>query len=135
MLTIRKGTLSPEELESMRRHVVMTDKLLSQIRFSPELSHVRAWAAAHHEKLNGRGYPRGLKGDEIPCEVRIITILDIIDALVAADRPYKKAKTVEQALKILGFGVEDGELDPELTRQFAESRCWEGLYDREEREK
>lgn len=135
MLTIRKGTLSPEELESMRRHVVMTDKLLSQIRFSPELSHVRAWAAAHHEKLNGKGYPRGLKGDEIPCEVRIITILDIFDALVAADRPYKKAKTVEQALKILGFGVEDGELDPELTRQFAESRCWEGLYDREEREK
>lgn len=128
MLAIRKGTLSPEELESMRRHVVMTDKLLSQIQFSGPLSHVREWAAAHHEKLNGTGYPRGLSGDEIPYEARIITILDIFDALVAADRPYKKAKTVEQALKILGFGVKDGELDPELTALFTESRCWEGLY-------
>lgn len=133
MLSIRRGTLSPEELEQMRRHAVMTDRMLSQIKFSPELSHVREWAAAHHEKLNGTGYPRGLKGDEIPYEVRIITILDIFDALVAADRPYKKAKTVEQAIRILGFGVKDGELDPELTRQFVESRCWEGIYGREER--
>lgn len=128
LLSIRRGTLSEEELEKMRRHVVMTDALLSQIRFSPELSHVRAWAAAHHEKLNGRGYPKGLKGPEIPWEVRIITILDIFDALTAADRPYKKAKTVEQALRILGFAVRDGELDPVLTERFIESRCWEGVY-------
>ena len=132
MLTIRKGTLAPEELEKMRRHVVMTDKMLSQIHFSRSLSHVRSWAASHHEKLNGTGYPRGLKGDEIPYEVRIITILDIFDALVADDRPYKKAKTVEQALKILGFGVKDGELDPELADLFTQSRCWEGLYHEEE---
>ena len=128
MLSIRKGTLSRQELEKMRRHVVMTDKMLSQIRFSQELAHVPEWAAAHHEKLNGKGYPRGMKGDEIPFEVRIITILDIFDALVASDRPYKKAKTVEQAIRILRFGVKDGELDPELTEQFIESRCWEGLY-------
>ena len=128
MLSIRKGTLSRQELEKMRRHMVMTDKMLSQIRFSQELAHVPEWAAAHHEKLNGKGYPRGMKGDEIPFEVRIITILDIFDALVASDRPYKKAKTVEQAIRILRFGVKDGELDPELTEQFIESRCWEGLY-------
>ena len=132
MLSIRKGTLSRPELEKMQKHVVMTDKMLSQIKFSPELAHVPEWAAAHHEKLNGKGYPRGLKGDEIPNEVRIITILDIFDALVASDRPYKKAKTVEQAIRILRFGVKDGELDPGLTEQFIESRCWEGLYDRME---
>lgn len=135
MLSVRKGTLSREELEKMRKHVVMTDKMLSQIKFSPELAHVPEWAAAHHEKLDGRGYPRGLKGEEIPYEVRIITILDIFDALVASDRPYKKAKTVEQAIRILGFGVKDGELDVELTEQFIESRCWEGLYDKTEGER
>ena len=130
MLSIRKGTLSRQELEKMHRHVVMTDKMLSRIRFSQELTHVPEWAAAHHEKLNGKGYPRGMKGDEIPFEVRIITILDIFAALVASDRPYKKAKTVEQAIRILRFGVKDGELDPELTEQFIESRCWEGVYGR-----
>ncbi|MDE7221434.1 MAG: GAF domain-containing protein [Oscillospiraceae bacterium] len=134
MLSIRKGTLSRQEQEKMRKHVVMTDKMLSQIKFSPELAHVPEWAAAHHEKLNGKGYPKGLKGEDIPFEVRIITILDIFDALVASDRPYKKAKTVDQAIKILGFGVKDGELDAELTEQFIESRCWEGLYDKTEGE-
>ena len=117
----------------MENHVVVTDKLLSQINFSPELSHVRAWAAAHHEKLNGKGYPKGLTEPEIPFEVRIITILDIFDALVASDRPYKKAKTVEEAIKILGFGAKDGELDPQLLQQFVESRCWEGFYDKEDK--
>lgn len=125
MLSIRKGTLSQAERKIMENHVVVTDKLLSQIRFSPELSHVREWAASHHEKLNGKGYPRGLKEEEIPFEVRILTILDIFDALVANDRPYKKAKTPEEAIKILGLMVKDGELDPELTALFIESRCWE----------
>ena len=125
MLSIRKGTLSDEERTVMESHVVVTDKLLSQIQFSEELSHVRLWAGSHHELLNGSGYPRHLAGEDIPVEVRIITILDIFDALAAADRPYKKAKTVEQALNILGFGVKDGELDPELTKLFIESRCWE----------
>ncbi len=108
----------------MEEHVVITDKLLSQIQFSPELSHVREWAAAHHEALNGMGYPKGKKGTEIPMEVRIITILDIFDALVAADRPYKKGKSVEEALGILMDGAEKGRLDKELTQLFADSRCW-----------
>ena len=116
----------------MEDHVVVTDTLLSQIHFSKELSHVREWAAAHHELLDGSGYPCRRRGEDIPQEVRIITILDIFDALVADDRPYKKAKTVEQALKILGFGVKDGELDPELADLFTQSRCWEGLYHEEE---
>ena len=125
MLTIRKGTLAPEELEKMRRHVVMTDKMLSQIHFSRSLSHVRSWAASHHEKLNGTGYPRGLKGEEIPYEVRIITILDIFDALVADDRPYKPGMPIEKALDILTImAKKEGKLDPQLTELFIESKCW-----------
>jgi len=126
MLSIRKGTLSSAERETMQSHVVMTDKLLSQIQFSPELSHVRQWAASHHEFLNGTGYPRRLSGGEIPAEVRIITILDIFDALTADDRPYKPGMPVERALSILTEMAEkEGKLDAGLVRAFIQSRCWE----------
>lgn len=126
MLTIRKGTLSPEERVIMEDHVVVTDKLLSQIEFSEELSHVRQWAAAHHEMLDGSGYPNGLSGDEIPIEVRIISIVDIFDALTADDRPYKPGMPIERGLNVLTIMAEkEGKLDPELTRLFIESRCWE----------
>lgn len=126
MLSIRKGTLSEEERKCMEEHVSITDKLLSQIHFPADLSHVREWAAAHHEFLNGSGYPGHRAGEEIPLEVRMITILDIFDSLVADDRPYKRALPVERALSILSAMAEkEGKLDSELTRLFIESRCWE----------
>lgn len=126
MLSVRKGNLSEEERKVMEEHVEITDRLLSQIEFPAELSHVREWAAGHHELLNGSGYPRRLSGDQIPLEVRIITILDIFDALVAKDRPYKKGMSVEQALGILkDMAEKEGALDKELVKRFAESRCWE----------
>lgn len=128
MLCIRKGTLSEEERSVMEEHVSVTDKLLSQIQFSEDLGHVREWAASHHELLNGSGYPKHLQGDEIPPEVRIITILDIFDALTADDRPYKPGIPVERALSILQIMAEkEGKLDPALTALFTESRCWEAL--------
>ena len=127
MLSIRKGTLSQEERRQMEEHVEVTDRLLSQIHFPGDLSHVRQWAAAHHELLNGSGYPKHLKGEEIPDAVRIITILDIFDSLVADDRPYKRAMPVEKALSILKtMAEEEGKLDPALTAHFIASRCWEG---------
>jgi HD-GYP domain-containing protein (c-di-GMP phosphodiesterase class II) len=126
MLSIRKGTLSDRERETIQSHAVMTDKLLSQIRFSPELSHVREWAAGHHEFLDGSGYPKHLSGEDVPIEVRIITILDIFDALTAGDRPYKPGMSPERALSILdAMANKEGKLDPDLVRLFAESRCWE----------
>ena len=126
MLSIRKGTLSDSERGIMEGHVSVTGKLLSQIHFSKDLSHVPQWASSHHELLNGSGYPNHLSGDAIPYEVRIITILDIFDALVANDRPYKKGMPVEKALSILQSMAErEGKLDPELTRLFCESKCWE----------
>lgn len=126
MLSIRKGTLSEEERKIMEEHVSVTDRLLSKIRFSGNLSHVREWAAAHHEFLNGTGYPSHKKGEDIPYEVRMMTILDIFDSLVADDRPYKRAMPVERALSILkSMAEQEGKLDPELVGLFVESRCWE----------
>ena len=110
----------------MQSHAVMTDRLLSQIRFSPELSHVRKWAASHHEFLNGSGYPNHLSGEDIPAEVRILTILDIFDALTADDRPYKPGMSAERALSILqSMAEQEGKLDPALVHAFSQSRCWE----------
>ena len=110
----------------MEEHVQVTDKLLSQIQFSDDLSHVRQWAASHHELLNGSGYPCHLTGEQIPLQVRIITILDIFDALTAGDRPYKPGMSPERALSILdAMANKEGKLDPDLVRLFAESRCWE----------
>ena len=126
MLSIRRGTLSDAERGIMEGHVSVTGKLLSQIRFSRELSHVPQWASAHHELLNGSGYPNHWSGDAIPYEVRVITILDVFDALVADDRPYKPGMPVERALSILESMAErEGKLDPELTRLFIRSKCWE----------
>lgn len=133
MLSIRKGTLSSEERRIMEDHVVVTDKLLSRISFSDELSHVRSWAAAHHELLDGRGYPNHLKGEEIPLEVRVLTILDIFDAMVADDRPYKRGMAPEKALSILKNRAEkDGDLDAGLVNLFIESGCWQAFYNKRE---
>ena len=126
MLSIRKGTLSDEEGKILESHVVLTEKLLSQIQFSKELSHVREWASAHHEYLSGDGYPKHISGTEIPMEVRILTILDIFDALTAVDRPYKPGMPIEKALSVLkDMAEKEGKLDKELTDSFIKSRCWE----------
>ena len=131
MLSIRKGTLSPAERKIMENHVAVTDQLLEPLDFPEELSHVRPWAAAHHELLNGKGYPNHLKGDEIPTEVRLITILDIFDAMVADDRPYKRGMAPDRALSILKNRAEkDGDLDRDLVRAFTESDCWRAFYER-----
>jgi len=127
VLSIHHGTLTDKERQIMETHVVYTDKILSELQFPGDLSRVREWAAAHHELLDGSGYPKGLKGDEIPYQVRIITILDIFDALVADDRPYKPGIPVNQALNILHQMAQKGKLDQRLTELFAESRCWCGL--------
>ena len=126
MLSIRKGTLSDEERKIMESHVVLTDKLLSQIQFSKELSHVREWASAHHEYLSGDGYPKHLSGMKISMEVRILTILDIFDALTADDRPYKPGMSIEQALSVLkDMADTERKLDKKLTDLFIKSHCWE----------
>lgn len=124
-LRIRQGSLDDEEWTEMRRHVSSTFEFLSRIPWTRELRGIPAIAHAHHEKLDGSGYPRGLAGPEIPLQARMMTVADIYDALTAADRPYKRAVPFERALEVLGAEVRDGRLDAEVLRLFVESKGYE----------
>lgn len=126
-LSIKRGSLDPEERLEIESHVTHTFHFLSQIPWTRELRNVPQIAYAHHEKLNGRGYPRGLPATEIPIQSKMMTIADIYDALTASDRPYKKALPVEKALDILGFEVKDGMLDSELYKLFIETKVYEQI--------
>ena len=126
-LSIRKGTLTAQERSVMESHVVMTARILEQVAFPKIYEQVPLWAGAHHELLNGKGYPDHLSGDQIPKEVRLLTVLDIFDALTARDRPYKPGMPVEKALSILKSMVDEGSLDHEIVALFTKSHAWDGL--------
>jgi HD-GYP domain-containing protein (c-di-GMP phosphodiesterase class II) len=125
LLSLRKGTLSEDERREIETHVVHSFRFLSQIPWTREIRRIPAIAAAHHEKLNGTGYPRKLSADAIPLQTRMMTIADVFDALAAVDRPYKKAVPVERALDIMRDAVADGELDGVLFGLFVEARVFE----------
>jgi HD-GYP domain-containing protein (c-di-GMP phosphodiesterase class II) len=125
MLSIRKGSLAEEERLQIESHVLHTVSFLQQIPWTNELRNVPEIARGHHEKLNGTGYPYKLAAPEIPVQTRMMTISDIFDALAAADRPYKKAVSIDRALEILGTSVEDGELDPGLFEIFLSAKIFD----------
>jgi HD-GYP domain-containing protein (c-di-GMP phosphodiesterase class II) len=125
MLSIRKGSLDEEERLQIESHVLHTVSFLQQIPWTTELRGIPEIARGHHEKLNGTGYPYHLSAPEIPVQTRMMTIADIFDALAAADRPYKKAVSVERALEILELSVNDGELDAGLFDIFRSARIFE----------
>lgn len=125
ILSIRRGSLDEEERREIESHVTKSYLFLRQIPWTKDLKQVPEIAYGHHEKLDGSGYPRGLRGEEIPIQTRMMTVCDIYDALTAADRPYKKAVSVERALDILRYEVEDGHIDRELVRLFIEGRVFE----------
>jgi HD-GYP domain-containing protein (c-di-GMP phosphodiesterase class II) len=125
LLSIRKGSLDDDERQQIESHVVHTFNFLQQIPWTREIKHIPAIARGHHEKLNGTGYPYRLTSPEIPVQTRMMTISDIFDALSAADRPYKKAVSLERALEILGQEVHDGQLDPELYQIFVGAKVYE----------
>ena len=104
-----------------------TYHFLQQIPWTKALKNVPNIAYAHHEKLNGRGYPRGLPAEDIPIQARMMTISDIYDALTASDRPYKKALPVQRALDILGYEVKDGMLDADLYQVFLDTKVYEKI--------
>lgn len=124
-ITVRKGTLTVKERGVMESHVVYTARMLAKMKFDGEYSSVPIWASDHHEYINGTGYPNQKKGEEIPSEVRLITILDIYDALTAEDRPYKPAMPKDKAIKILREMVGEGKIDGDLLELFVESKAWE----------
>ena len=124
-LSVKRGSLTAVEFDEIRSHVVHTFRFLSRIPWGKQFRRVPAIAAAHHERLNGTGYPNRLHGEEIPLQSKLMSIADIFDALTANDRPYKKAVPIERALDILRYSVRDGHLDGELVRIFQDARVWE----------
>lgn len=125
ILSIRKGNLDAAERTEIESHVTHTFNFLLKIPWTRDLSQVAEIAYAHHEKLNGRGYPRRLTLPEIPVQSRMMTVSDIYDALTASDRPYKRAVPTERALDILRMETSDGLLDPALVQTFIEAKVYE----------
>src|ERR1700677_2758606 len=125
LLSIPKGSLDPSERLEIESHVIHTFNFLSQIPWTKSLQKVPEIARAHHEKLNGTGYPYKLRGDQIPLPTKMMTICDIFDALTASDRPYKRAVPIPRALSILEDCVRASELDPDLFRVFHEEKIYE----------
>jgi hypothetical protein len=124
MLSIPRGSLAPEERRQIESHVVHSFQFLAQIPWTHEYKRIPDIARAHHEKLNGKGYPYGLNSSEIPVQAKMMTICDIFDALSATDRPYKRAVPTDRALDILKLCVQDAEVDAELFRMFVESQVY-----------
>jgi HD-GYP domain-containing protein (c-di-GMP phosphodiesterase class II) len=125
ILSIRKGNLDAGERGEIESHVTHTFNFLQKIPWTKDLSSVAAIAYAHHEKLNGRGYPRKLTAPEIPLQSRMMTVSDIYDALTASDRPYKRAVPTDRALDILKMEVSDGFLDQGLVDLFIDAKVFE----------
>lgn len=116
--TIRRGTLNAEEWDNMRSHAAFSQDYLERIPWSPELANVPCIAGAHHEKIDGSGYPMGIRDEQLVPQVRMLTIADIFDALTASDRPYRKAASVERACSILREEAAMGKLDAQLVALF-----------------
>ena len=124
-LTIPKGSLDTEERVQIESHVIHSFRFLSQIPWTKELRNIPLIAKAHHEKLDGSGYPYRMKSEDIPFQAKMMTISDIYDALTARDRPYKRAVPVERALDIIGQEVKSQLLDPLLFQLFIEAKIFQ----------
>lgn len=123
-LAIRRGTLTDEERYKINEHMIQTIIMLEKLPFPANLKHVPEIAGGHHEKMDGTGYPKRLKRDEMSIPARMMAIADIFEALTAGDRPYKKAKSLSEAIRIMGFMQQDHHIDPELFALFLRS----GVY-------
>ncbi|CAJ1782892.1 hypothetical protein IIDPJIOB_00549 [Aeromonas veronii] len=123
-LSIRRGTLTDEERYKINEHMIQTIIMLEKLPFPANLKQVPEIAGGHHEKMDGTGYPKRLKRDEMSIPARMMAIADIFEALTAGDRPYKKAKSLSEAIRIMGFMQQDHHIDPELFALFLSS----GVY-------
>jgi len=125
LLKIPKGSLSEKERDEIQNHVTYTYRFLSQIPWTSELAGVPEIAWAHHERLNGKGYPRQLTEADIPVQSKLMAVTDVYDALTASDRPYKAAVSVERSLQILEQEAKVNLLDGEVLRIFLEAKIYE----------
>jgi hypothetical protein len=123
-LTVRSGTLTAAERRVINHHIDVTIQMLEALPWPRHLVNVPEYAGGHHERMDGKGYPRGLTREQMSIQARCMGIADIFEALTAEDRPYKKAKTLSQALTILGKFKLNGQIDPDLFDVF----MWKKVY-------
>ena len=129
-LNIAKGTLLPEEREIINDHIVITIEMLEQLPYPKQLKNVPEFAGGHHEKLDGTGYPKKLKANEMSVQAKIMAIADIYEALTAADRPYKDGKRLSQAMRIMGFMKNDYHIDEDIFELFVKSGVYRQYADK-----
>jgi HD-GYP domain-containing protein (c-di-GMP phosphodiesterase class II) len=125
-LSVRRGTLTAEERFKINEHIIQTIVMLEHLPFPKTMARVPEIAGGHHETMIGTGYPKGLRADDMTVPAKIMAIADIFEALTARDRPYKKAKTLSESIRIMGFMLKDQHIDPDLFRLFLSS----GVYKR-----
>jgi len=135
-LTIRSGTLTGEERQVINHHIVATIRMLEALPWPRHLKNVPEYAGGHHERMDGKGYPRGLTREQMSIQARVMGIADIFEALTAKDRPYKRGKTLSESLEILGRFRLDGHIDPDLFDVFVRKKVYqryaEAFLDREQ---
>jgi len=124
-LSIRRGSITEAERQIMKNHAKITLDMLGKIPFTKKLKNIPNFAGAHHEFINGKGYPLGLKGDEIPFEGKLMAVTDVAEALTASDRPYKKAMPLDNVYRILRAMADDEELDRDLVEFFIVENVYE----------
>ena len=127
-LSVPKGSLTVNDRKEIESHVTHTYRFLTTIPWTQELRNVPEIAYAHHEKLDGTGYPNGLNASQIPIQAKMMTIADIFDALTAMDRPYKKALPAERALNILLEEAKASHVDDDLLKLFIESETYQLVF-------
>lgn len=125
-LSIQRGTLNSSERKVINSHIDVTIKMLESLPFPKHLQNVPEFAGGHHEKMDGSGYPRGLKREDMSVQARIMAIADIFEALTARDRPYKKGKKLSECLRIMGSMKKAGHIDPDIFDIFIRDRVYMG---------
>jgi HD-GYP domain-containing protein (c-di-GMP phosphodiesterase class II) len=123
-LTIRAGTLTMAERDTINYHIVATIKMLEQLPWPKHLKNVPEFAGGHHERMDGKGYPKGLTRDQMSVQARIMGIADIFEALTAKDRPYKPGMKLSQAMEIMSKLRSSGHIDPDLFDVFVSEQVY-----------
>ncbi len=123
-LSLRAGTLNEAERQIINNHISVTIRMLESLPWPKHLQNVPEYAGGHHEKMDGKGYPKGLRGDEMSVQARMMAIADIFEALTAKDRPYKDGKKLSVSLEILGGFCQRNHIDPDLFDVFVRSKVY-----------
>ena len=129
-LSIRSGTLTRTERGIINHHIVATIKMLESLPWPSHLRNVPEYAGGHHERMDGKGYPRGLQREQLSWQARMLGLADIFEALTAADRPYKQSMTLSQALAVMRKMVQGGHIDPDLFDVFVQGKVYQRYAER-----